>query len=330
MVFLPSAGLITKIGQGEGKLKVEALGSLLKILIMLAIGVFCRKTDLLSETGTNELKKLVTSIVLPIAIFNALAIAEYDTNMVLLFLIILALLLLAFGVGFLAAPILQEPYRRYLPFVTSVYEGGMIAFPLYISLFGEEKLSNIAIFDIATMLFCFSVFISALQAVESGKKINVSTMVDCALHNPVFIAAVLGIFCGLTGVIKLLTASNAGVIYTSIKDIITAMLNPLILLIVGYNFEFDAKRLVVAAKAILVRVVTQGILFIPIFLFISRLYPHNTFMLGAAFIYMSAPPSLSIQSYIATEEPNKFIATVNSLYMIVTLVVYAIVAVLLT
>ena len=258
---------------------MEALGSLLKILVMLAIGVFCRKTDLLSETGTNELKKLVTSIVLPIAIFNALAIAEYDINMVLLFLIILALLLLAFGVGFLAGPILPEPYRRYLPFVTSVYEGGMIAFPLYISLFGEEKLSNIAIFDIATMLFCFSVFISALQAVESGRKIDVSTMVDCALHNPVFIAAVLGIFCGLTGVIKLLTASNAGVIYTSIKDIITAMLNPLILLIVGYNFEFDAKRIVVAAKAILVRVVTQGILFIPIFLFISRLYPHNTFML---------------------------------------------------
>lgn len=118
---------------------MEALGSLLKILVMLAIGVFCRKTNLLSETGTSELKKLVTSIVLPIAIFNALAIAEYDINMVLLFLIILALLLLAFGVGFLTGPILPEPYRRYLPFVTSVYEGGMIAFPLYISLLERKS-----------------------------------------------------------------------------------------------------------------------------------------------------------------------------------------------
>lgn len=307
-----------------------ALGSLLKILVMMAIGIFCRKSNLLSRTGTSEIKKLITSIVLPVAIFNALAMAEYDRKMVMLFLIILVLLLIAFGVGFLASPILPEPYKRYLPFVTSVYEGGMMAFPLYMSLFGEEKLSNIAIFDIATMLFCFSVFISALQAVESGKTINVSNMVNCALHNPVFIAAVMGIFCGVTGLIKTLVGSDVGIVYTSIKDIITAVLNPLILLIVGYDFEFDAKRIVVASKAILVRVVTQGILLIPLLFFILHQYPGNTFMLGAVFIYMSAPPSLGIQSYIETEEPNKFISTVNSLYMIVTLIVYAIVAVTLT
>lgn len=306
---------------------MEALSSVLKILVMLAIGLFCRKTKLLSRTGTGEIKKFITSIVLPVAIFNALATADYNMSMVMIFAIMLVVLFISFGIGFPAGPILPEPYKRYLPFVTSVYEGGMMAYPLYMSLFGEDKLANVAIFDIATMLFCFSIFISVLQSAESGKKITFSNMANCALHNPVFIAAMLGIFCGLTGTIKMLVASDAGIVYTSVKDIITTVLNPLILVVVGYDFEFDGKRILFAAKAIAVRVLTQGILLMPLLLFISYQYQGNALMYGAAILYMSAPPSFGIQSYIENEEPNKFISTVNSLYMIVTLLVYAIIAV---
>ena len=39
-------------------------------------------------------------------------------------------------------------------------------------------------------------------------------------------------------------------------------------------------------------------------------------------LYMSAPPSFGMQSYIETKEPGKFVAAANSLYMIVTLGVY--------
>mgnify|MGYP004671868655 CR=1 FL=1 len=39
-------------------------------------------------------------------------------------------------------------------------------------------------------------------------------------------------------------------------------------------------------------------------------------------LYMSAPPSFGMQSYIETKEPGKFVAAANSLYMIITLGVY--------
>ena len=45
-------------------------------------------------------------------------------------------------------------------------------------------------------------------------------------------------------------------------------------------------------------------------------------MYSALLLYMSAPPSFGMQSYIETEEPGKFVAAANSLYMIVTLGVY--------
>lgn len=70
------------------------------------------------------------------------------------------------------------------------------------------------------------------------------------------------------------------------------------------------------------RTVIQGLLLIPIVFLVRYLYQGNVFMSGAAIIYMFAPPSFSMQSYLKSEEAGKFIATTNSLYMIVTLAAY--------
>lgn len=56
--------------------------------------------------------------------------------------------------------------------------------------------------------------------------------------------------------------------------------------------------------------------------FIRYIYPDNILMYSALLLYMSAPPSFGMQSYIETEEPGKFVAAANSLYMIITLGVY--------
>ena len=306
---------------------IRVLSSVLPIIVMIGIGMLCKKINLLSRNGTRDVKKLITSIVLPVAIFHALATAEYNKNMVIVFLCMMIVLFISFGIGFVFRPLLPEKYNRYLPFITSVYEGGMMAFPLYMNLFGEEKLVNIAIFDIATMLFCFSIFITMLQSVDSERsRINLSVIIKNAFRNPVFIAAILGIICGISGIVKIILDTEAGIVYLSTKYIITSVLNPLILIIVGYDFDFDKKRVKIASRSIIIRVIIQGLLLIPFGILISYIYPGNVYMYGALFIYMSSPPSFSMQSYIETEEPGKLIATTNSLYMVVTLAVYVIVA----
>lgn len=306
----------------------RVLSSVLPIIVMIGIGMLCKKINLLSRNGTRDVKKLITSIILPVAVFHALATAEYNKNMVILFLCMMIVLFISFGIGFVLRPLLPEKYNRYLPFITSVYEGGMMAFPLYMNLFGEEKLANIAIFDIATMLFCFSIFITMLQSVDSGlNRINVSVIIRNAVRNPVFLAAVLGIICGISGIVKIILNTETGIVYLSIKNSITSVLNSLILIIVGYDFEFDKKRVKIAFRSISIRVIIQGLLLIPFGILISYICPGNVYMYGALLIYMSTPPSFSMQSYIETEEPSKLIATTNSLYMVVTLAVYVIVAV---
>ena len=307
---------------------MEIVSNILPIFVMIAIGMICKKANLLSRNGTKEIKRLITTIVLPVAVFHAMATADYNAHTSVLVIGIFVVLLISFGIGFLLRPLLPGQYRRYLPFITAVYEGGMMAYPLYTNLFGADKLSNIAIFDIANMIFGFSVFMTMLQSTDSGKEIKPSLIVRDALKSPVFLAMALGIICGISGIIPFILRSDVGIVYTSLKDMITSMLNALILIIVGYDFEFDPKRVVISLRAILLRVLTQGLLFLPLIFLIRHLYPGNTLMMAALLIYMSAPPSFSTQSYIESEEPGKFIATTNSLYTVVSLAVYVVAAVM--
>lgn len=280
---------------------MKILSSLLPILIMLVIGVICKKKLLLSRTGIRDIKNLITSIVLPVAVFHALATADYNVNTLLLFACMMLVLLFSFGIGFVLRPILPAKYSRYLPFIVSVYEGGMMAFPLYMNLFGEDRLSNIAVFDIATMLFCFSIFIAMLQSEDSGRKRGPFEIVQNAFRNPVFIAAVLGILSGVTGIVKMIINTEIGMLYLSMKNSITTILNSLILIAVGYDFEFDRSRVKLACRAIAVRVVIQGLLLIPVIALIRYLYSGNMFMISAAMIYMFAPPSFGMQSYLNSD-----------------------------
>ena len=74
-----------------------------------------------------------------------------------------------------------------------------MAYPLYTSLCGAENLSQIAVLDIAGLLFGFSVYMGMLGQVENGDKIDGKKLFISALHTPAFIASVLGIIAGLTG-----------------------------------------------------------------------------------------------------------------------------------
>ena len=76
---------------------------------------------------------------LPVAIFHALATADYNLETGKLVLIMFLMLLISFGIGFLLKPLMTGVYQKYLPFMVSVYEGGLMAYPLYTSLCGHRS-----------------------------------------------------------------------------------------------------------------------------------------------------------------------------------------------
>ena len=306
--------------------QMKVLEIISPVLVMIILGILCRKWKLLNKNGIDNMKALVTNIMLPVAIFHALATSDYGAEKAKLVGIMFIMLVVSFGIGFLMKPLMTENYRKYLPFMVSVYEGGSMAYPLYTSLCGQENLSQIAVLDIAGLLFGFSIYMGMLGQTENGEKINVKNLAVSAVKTPAFIASVLGIIAGLTGVIKLLLASPAGGIYTSVESILTTALTAIILIVVGFSMELTPELFGPCVRTIVMRIVLQAVMIVCVLLAVHSFIGSNKLLDLAVITYMSAPATFSMQTFLKREDGSAYVSTTNSLYCIVSVVVYMILA----
>lgn len=306
--------------------QMKVLEIISPVLVMIILGILCRKWKLLNKNGIDSMKALVTNIMLPVAIFHALATSDYGAETAKLVGIMFIMLVVSFGIGFLMKPLMTENYRKYLPFMVSVYEGGSMAYPLYTSLCGQDNLSQIAVLDIAGLLFGFSIYMGMLGQTENGEKINVKNLAVSAVKTPAFIASVLGIIAGLTGVLKLLLASPAGGIYTSVESILTTALTAIILIVVGFSMELTPELFEPCVRTIVMRIVLQAVMIVCVLLAVHSFIGSNKLLDLAVITYMSAPATFSMQTFLKREDGSAYVSTTNSLYCIVSVVVYMILA----
>ena len=303
---------------------MEVLEIVLPVLAMIILGILCRKWKLLDQSGVNNMKTLVTNIMLPVAIFHALATAEYSGKIGILVLIMFVMLLISFGAGFWMKRFMDE---KYLPFLICIYEGGMMAYPLYTSLCGSENLSQIAVLDIAGLLFGFSVYMGMLGQTENGEKINAKSLFYSALRTPAFIGTVLGIIVGLTRMITRLLDSPFGNCYLSVENILTAAITPIILIVVGYSMEFAPELISPCLKTILLRVLLQAVMIAGVLMAVKYLVGSSRLLNLAVITYMSSPATFSMQTFLRKKESSAYASTTNSLYCVVSILVYITLAV---
>ena len=286
---------------------MEVLEIVLPVLAMIILGILCRKWKLLDQCGVNNMKTLVTNILLPVAIFHALATAEYSGKIGILVLIMFVMLLISFGAGFWMKRFMDEPYKKYLPFLVCIYEGGMMAYPLYTSLCGSENLSQIAVLDIAGLLFGFSVYMGMLGQTENGEKINAKSLFYSALRTPAFIGTVLGIIAGLTRMITRLLDSPFGNCY--------------------HSMELAPELIRPCLKTILLRVLLQAVMIAGVLMAVKYLAGGSRLLNLAVITYMSSPATFSMQTFLRKKESSAYASTTNSLYCVVSILVYITLAV---
>ena len=309
---------------------VQIITILLPIAVMIGVGAWCRGSGFLTDAGIENIKKLVTKIVLPAAIFHALSTADYSAKTAVVVALVFAVELLTFGVGFLLRRFLPEAYGKYIPFMVCLYEGGMIAYPLYANLCGSENLSKMAMLDIPGLLFGFSVYMGLLEEMETGTKPSAKNLLRDALRNPAFIASAAGVIFGLCGITKALIGSPFGAAYLSAQQLLTAPMTAMILLVVGYSLKPDITDWKPCLQTICLRLLVQaGAIGITVF-GLKRLVPGDELLILAVIIYMSAPATFSMQSFLKSRQASAYAAAVGSIYVFISIAVYAIAAVLLT
>ena len=306
---------------------MDVLQIVMPVLVMIILGMLCRKWKILTGEGVAKMKVLVTNVMLPVAIFHALATAEYNKETGILILIMLIMLIVSFSLGFVLKPFLKGKYQRYLPFMVSVYEGGLMAYPLYTSLCGSENLSHVAVLDIAGLLFGFSIYMGMLGQVEDGGKIDVKKLFSSAIRTPAFIASVLGIIAGLSNIIIILLDSPFGGVYQSVENILTTSVTAIILLVVGYSMELNANLLKPCITTILIRMILQGVMMAGVLFAVHSLVGDSQIVNLAIITYMSSPATFSMQTFMKDEEGSAYVSTTNSMYCLVSILVYIILAV---
>ena len=306
---------------------MDVLQIVMPVLVMIILGMLCRKWKILTGEGVANMKVLVTNVMLPVAIFHALATAEYNIETGILILIMLIMLIVSFSLGFVLKPFLKGKYQRYLPFMVSVYEGGLMAYPLYTSLCGSENLSHVAVLDIAGLLFGFSIYMGMLGQVEDGGKIDVKKLFSSAIRTPAFIASVLGIIAGLSKIIIILLDSPFGGVYQSVENILTTSVTAIILLVVGYSMELNANLLKPCITTILLRMILQGVMMAGVLFAVHSLVGDSQIVNLAIITYMSSPATFSMQTFMKDEEGSAYVSTTNSMYCLVSILVYIILAV---
>lgn len=306
---------------------MDVLQIVMPVLVMIILGMLCRKWKILTGEGVANMKVLVTNVMLPVAIFHALATAEYNKETGILILIMLIMLIVSFSLGFVLKPFLKGKYQRYLPFMVSVYEGGLMAYPLYTSLCGSENLSHVAVLDIAGLLFGFSIYMGMLGQVEDGGKIDVKKLFSSAIRTPAFIASILGIIAGLSKIIIILLDSPFGGVYQSVENILTTSVTAIILLVVGYSMELNANLLKPCITTILLRMILQGVMMAGVLFAVHSLVGDSQIVNLAIITYMSSPATFSMQTFMKDEEGSAYVSTTNSMYCLVSILVYIILAV---
>ena len=202
-----------------------------------------------------------------------------------------------------------------------------MAYPLYTSLCGSENLSQIAVLDIAGLLFGFSVYMGMLGQTENGEKINAKSLFYSALRTPAFIGTVLGIIVGLTRMITRLLDSPFGNCYLSVENILTTAITPIILIVVGYSMELAPELISPCHKTILLRVLFQAVKNAGVLMAVKYLVGGSRLLNLAVITYMSSPATFSMQTFLRKKESSAYASTTNSLYCVVSILVYITLAV---
>ena len=155
----------------------------LPVLLMFGLGWFCNQKQIFSVQGLAGIKALVGNVLLPVVLFNAFFTAEYSGTIALTFGVVYVSCALGLAAGFLLKHFVK-PYDKYMPFLLTDFEGGMLGYALFGLLYtGQTRI--FAMVDIGQTLAAYTVFLVTLQAVSTGKT-NPKALAKNALSNPAF------------------------------------------------------------------------------------------------------------------------------------------------
>lgn len=212
---------------------ISILETLLPVVVMLAVGILCRRRGLISREGINGLKSVVVNITLPAVLLNAFATTRYTWMDVVIPLMMFLVCCAAWALGRLGARLLRLP-SRFVPFLTTGFEAGMLGYALFNMLYGAERTAEFARIDLGQVLFVFTLY-KVLLGLSGAEKADGRQLAREMLASPIILAICCGVLLGATGLYRALIPSGLSGVFDACTAFVSAPTSAIILLTIGYD-----------------------------------------------------------------------------------------------
>jgi predicted permease len=309
---------------------IEALGRVLPVLLLFALGALLRRRAFLAESTVADLRRFVLAITLPSALFLTFLRVDLELR----YLPIVATVFAACVVMLLAGPALNRLVGVRSPFagpLTTGFEAGMLGYAIYGGVFGQEALYRFGIIDLGQVLFVFFVLATVLTRRATGTTPGLGPTVQAFVRTPVILAILAGIAGNLVGLGELLDASPLTAALLQTLALLGACTTPLIAVVIGYSTSLRRGALSRPARTVAVRLVAWVALAVPFAAFVvTGLLGLDPLFAAAVMTMAVLPPPFVIPLYMGSrpedEGERDYVADTLSLGTVVTLVAFSVVA----
>lgn len=298
------------------------LSTIVPIILLLFLGIFCRKKKIFSADDMEALKKLSVTFLWPLILFYAFFTADYDFRTVFYAGTMFVLLTVVFFISKIVLAPRMAKHSFILPYLTAGSEIGMLGYSLYILLFGAENVYRLALFDVGHALFIFPIFLTSLNYAQGDGdlKKNLKDM----LLSPIIIMLALGMICGISGLGSLVMNGPLRETVDRVYELASSANIVLMLTAMGYGISFTAAKLKECIGVILIRfaaMAASAVIGLAFLRFTVGLEKPTAY---ALLIALSMPPVFMLSVYVKDREENEFASTMTSIYTILSILLFLI------
>lgn len=304
---------------------IEIIQTILPVIIVLLIGMLLRRKNILSRDGINALKYVVVNITLPAVLLSAFATTSYSPKDILIPVLMFGVCFAGWALGRLAGRLLKL-HSRFIPFLTTGFEAGMLGYALFNMLYGSGRTAEFAIIDLGQVLFVFTAY-KMLIGAESQNKADTKSLLKEMVLSPIIIAIAAGVLIGATGLYQVMQTSGVSRIFDACTDFVSAPTSMIILLTIGYDLVLGDISWAATFKAVAVRFVIMVVLGAA-FTGILRLFWPEADLTAAVIVMFLLPPPFVLPVFADDAAQRTYISSVLSIYTLVSILGFTVLAII--
>lgn len=303
----------------------EIMRTILPVIVMLFIGMICRKRGLITREGVNALKSVVVNITLPAVLLGAFATTKYTFMDIVVPLLMFLVCFAAWALGKAGAKVFRMK-SRFVPFLTTGFEAGMLGYALFAMLYGSERTAEFARIDLGQVLFVFTLY-KILLGIEGKESTDFGALIKEMILSPIIIAIAAGVLIGATGLYQALIPSGISGIFTACTDFVSTPTSAIILLTIGYDLVLGEVPWRETWKVVALRygiMLFLGIVFISL---LNLIWPEAGLVQAVTVMFLLPPPFV-LPVFADDEAGRVYISSALSVSTLVAIAGFAVLAVI--